>query len=366
MANFQRDYLHATASLDLYPQHIAEMRRLQRQLTTTDRFALIVLEYNQQQYRDLLVERINATHPTASVLHLDDLPDFSEFETRLSGLSSASLLHVFGLDRWFAGAEGDARIRGFNYHRELIARLWPRPMLLWMFGTDIRRFATQAPDMWAWRTMALDFNVDLAQAPLPASAEMRYTQHLDTPLDSRIKRINQIHQYLDASKAPTPAEQTLQGNLLVEWGELLVSIGQPDSAMERYRQAITLYEKLGDERSRAVTMGQIADILQARGNLDEALRIRREEELPVYEKLGDVRSLLLGRTNLALLLLDRGESADMQEIKRLLNQALVAAVRMQLPEAGQIAGIMKQIGLPLPEPDEMQSMLECFSLKLEP
>jgi len=37
-------------------------------------------------------------------------------------------------------------------------------------------------------------------------------------------------------------------------------------------------------------MGQIADILQARGEVDEALRIRREEELPVYERLGDVRS----------------------------------------------------------------------------
>jgi predicted Zn-dependent protease len=35
-------------------------------------------------------------------------------------------------------------------------------------------------------------------------------------------------------------------------------------------------------------MGKIADVLQARGELEEALRIRREEELPVYERLGDV------------------------------------------------------------------------------
>jgi phosphopentomutase len=37
-------------------------------------------------------------------------------------------------------------------------------------------------------------------------------------------------------------------------------------------------------------MGRIADVLQARGQLDEALRIRQEEELPVYERLGDVRA----------------------------------------------------------------------------
>ena len=56
-------------------------------------------------------------------------------------------------------------------------------------------------------------------------------------------------------------------------------------------------------RSRAVTMGEIADILQARGQLDEALMIRNEEELPVYERLGDVRALLVGRANLAIALL---------------------------------------------------------------
>jgi hypothetical protein len=33
----------------------------------------------------------------------------------------------------------------------------------------------------------------------------------------------------------------------------------------------------------------IADVPEVRGELDEALRIRREEELPVFECLGDVR-----------------------------------------------------------------------------
>jgi hypothetical protein len=39
-------------------------------------------------------------------------------------------------------------------------------------------------------------------------------------------------------------------------------------------------------------MGQIADILYARGDLDEALRIRREEELPVYERLRDIDGII--------------------------------------------------------------------------
>ena len=42
-------------------------------------------------------------------------------------------------------------------------------------------------------------------------------------------------------------------------------------------------------------------MLYARGELDEALRIRREEELPVFERLGDVRSRAITVGQIALL-----------------------------------------------------------------
>ena len=60
-------------------------------------------------------------------------------------------------------------------------------------------------------------------------------------------------------------------------------------------------------RSKAVTQGQIADILYARGQLDEALRIRTEEELPVYERLGDVRSKAVTQGKIADILFARGQ-----------------------------------------------------------
>jgi phosphopentomutase len=53
----------------------------------------------------------------------------------------------------------------------------------------------------------------------------------------------------------------------------------------RQEELLPVFERLGDVRSKAVTMGKIADILQARGQLDEALRIRQEEELPVLNAL---------------------------------------------------------------------------------
>ena len=62
-------------------------------------------------------------------------------------------------------------------------------------------------------------------------------------------------------------------------GRIKAARGQVIDAREHFDRAYVLFKEAGDERSAAVTMGRIADILQARGQLDEALRIRKEEEL---------------------------------------------------------------------------------------
>ena len=71
-----------------------------------------------------------------------------------------------------------------------------------------------------------------------------------------------------------------------------------------------VYERLGDVRSLAITRGQIAGILRLRGDLDEALRIWREEAMPVYERLGDERSLAFARGQIADIVEARGELGE--------------------------------------------------------
>jgi tetratricopeptide (TPR) repeat protein len=128
--------------------------------------------------------------------------------------------------------------------------------------------------------------------------------------------------------------------------DILQARGQLDEALRiRQEEQLPVYERLGDVRSRAVTMGKIADILQARGQLDEALRIRQEEQLPVYERLGDVRELLVGRANLAQLLLTRNNDGDRDEAGTLLCLALAEARRLRIPEAGRIEEFLTRNGL---------------------
>jgi tetratricopeptide (TPR) repeat protein len=128
--------------------------------------------------------------------------------------------------------------------------------------------------------------------------------------------------------------------------DILQARGQLDEALRiRQEEQLPVYERLGDVRERAVTMGKIADILQARGQLDEALRIRQEEQLPVYERLGDVRELLVGRANLAIMLLSRNKNGDRTEARRLLCLALADARRLRIPEAATIEQWLQHYGL---------------------
>jgi tetratricopeptide (TPR) repeat protein len=128
--------------------------------------------------------------------------------------------------------------------------------------------------------------------------------------------------------------------------DILQARGELDEALRiRREEELPVFERLGDVRSRAMTLGKVAYILQARGELDEALRIRREEELPVFERLGDVRTLLVGRANLALNLVSRGRDEDIPESVALLAMSLRDARRLQIPEAAQIAGIARRLGL---------------------
>ena len=104
--------------------------------------------------------------------------------------------------------------------------------------------------------------------------------------------------------------------LLGRIADMLEARGDLDEALRiRTEEELPVFEALGDKRSLAVTKGQIADVLQVRGDLDEALRIRTEEALPVYEALGDKRSLAVTKGKIADVLQARGDLDEALRIR---------------------------------------------------
>lgn len=99
--------------------------------------------------------------------------------------------------------------------------------------------------------------------------------------------------------------------------DILVLRGELDEALHiRREEQLPVYTRLGNVRAIAITQGAIADILYQRGELDEALRIRREEELPVYTRLGDVRAIAVTKAHIADILVQRSELDEALRVYR--------------------------------------------------
>ena len=136
--------------------------------------------------------------------------------------------------------------------------------------------------------------------------------------------------------------------VLDEIAEILSHDGKLDDALcIRREEQLPICTHLGDVREWAVTMGKIADILCQRGELDEALRIRREEQLPVYERLGDVRSRAVTMGQIADILYQRGELDEALRVRReeeLPVYERLGDVHSRAVTMGQIADILYQRG----------------------
>ncbi|WP_416959602.1 CHAT domain-containing protein [Streptomyces sp. Agncl-13] len=137
----------------------------------------------------------------------------------------------------------------------------------------------------------------------------------------------------------------------ITWGkiaDILQQRGEIDEALRIYREdTLPVYERIGDTRSTAVTWAKIADILQQRGEIDEALRIYREDTLPVYERIGDTRSTAVTWGRIADILQQRGEIDEALRIRREVELPVyerIGDTRSTAVTWGQIADIFEQRG----------------------
>ena len=98
---------------------------------------------------------------------------------------------------------------------------------------------------------------------------------------------------------------------------ILEARGELDEALRiRRDEVLPVFEQIGDVSSCAGTLGQIANILHTKGEIDEALRIRKEEVLPVFEQLGDARSRASTLSQIADILQARGEIDEALRIRK--------------------------------------------------
>lgn len=318
--SYRFDQARYYAAIALKPEHISDFQRLVKGLRAGSRFQFLVAEYNDANYRHELIAQIDAVlvgeGQSSAQLSLtpESHADFSSVESDLRSLAAVhQAIHVLGGESWFT----DERWQAFNIRREAVAQGAPTGLIFWLSTVQISRLALMAPDLWAWRSGVFSFST--VDAPLPI-APVAQRGPVDTrTLAERSKRIAELREYLDAEP---PYSDEIRLPLLDELADLYLSIGKPDEALRIRREVeLPIYLKLDDEYSVAVIQSRIADIVQSRGEPEEALHIYQEESLPAFERLGEVREAAI----------IQGRIADILQLSGKLGEALLIRREVELP-----------------------------------
>jgi tetratricopeptide (TPR) repeat protein len=330
--------------------------RLSRSLIHGPPFQWLLVEAPDEGLRRQVMEALDRVLQRAG-LRSDRLPlsdkilDVPMLEARLvNNARQAPVVHVIGRPGWFDAARWEA----FNTRRERLAAKARARLVFWLDGEAIALASRSAPDLWAWRSGVYAFLPAAApgaliapggERPWPTPAPSAHGGEDTRSMAERSRRVVEIRAWLEGNPQ---APDELRFTLADELGRLLFSLGDLDEALAHWREVeLPLHRRLGDARSQAITMGQIADILQARGQLDEALRIRQEEQLPVFERLEDVRAKAVTMGQIANILQAQGqldEALRIYQEEELPVYERLGDVRSKAITMGQIADILQARG----------------------
>ena len=104
----------------------------------------------------------------------------------------------------------------------------------------------------------------------------------------------------------SPGQERNRAVTLGDIARIRVSKGEVEEALKLHEEMLGVFESLGDRRSRAVTLGDIARIRVSKGEVEEALKLH-EERLGVFESLGDRRERAVTLGDIARIRVSKGE-----------------------------------------------------------
>ncbi len=164
-------------------------------------------------------------------------------------------------------------------------------------------------------------------------------------------RLGEAKQYLGLSSANSHFDKVEQQLLikfeytfdelhaLYRYSNYLFQRNKIDEVVKLNRLQIPHLQKLGADREIAICQGQIADVYFKRKELEEALTVRLNDELPVYERLGDARSIAACKGKIAAIYCYQGKKGDALSILK--NEVL--PIFNELSDLSSVAVCLDQI-----------------------
>ncbi len=290
------------------------LRLLRRSLQRSRGFALLLCVCELPTARNQFIANLSSAMPDVELITVDASDAGQDLLEALAAHVTDARPRAFMVIVADALLADPASARRFldtlNLRRAEWPRRVPQPVAFWLPRRHLGEVTRGAPDFFDWRSDTIDFP-EMPDTALRALGvrEWRFGVDPRFSLEERNERLRELRSRIAAVADAT--DETIVRQRLAWWDEVadLEKLrGEVDEALRiREEEELPAYRRLGDSRSAAVTQGQIADILQNRGQLDEALRIREQEQLPVFRCLGAIRSIAATQCKIAEILQDRGQ-----------------------------------------------------------
>ena len=281
----------------------ATFRALRRAIVRSRGFSILLCVCDSPAHGDELIDNLSASTPALNIRRIDleaDAEDTLEVVSGKLGGTAGEAIMVTGLWRAFDRPEQrDRLLDTLNLRRGEWPGRVPLPVVFWIPRAHLGPLLRGAPDFFDWRSDTLEFPTHIDESVFRRLGERQWS----FGVDPRLSAADQRDRVLELRSRLARSEGT-------------------DS------EAI--------ERSRLRWWDELAELLAFRGDLDEALRIRTEEQLPVFERLGAMRDLAIARTNTAILEIARDHPGDRLRARQHLVVALEEARKLGIPEAGVI------------------------------
>jgi hypothetical protein len=321
----------------------AAFRALRRGITRGRGFSLYLCACNAPPARDKLIEQLAVSLPESMVHRHEPIAGEDDLLETVAGLladGDPGPVMIVGLEQVLAEPDWAERfLSALNLRRSEWPARVPYPVAFWLPGHLLGRLTSGAPDFFDWRSDTLEFpEISIGQTRVFATRDFFFGVDPRFSKQEQDERVAELRARLAAT--PNSEDEQVCRTRLQWWDELadlMRTRGEVDEALRiRTEEELPVYQRLGDVRDMAVTQGKIADILMARGQLDEALRIRTEEQFPVFQRLGAVREMAVTQGRIADILMDRGQ----------LDEALRIRTEEELP-VYQRLGDVRDMDVPL-------------------
>jgi tetratricopeptide (TPR) repeat protein len=292
-----------------------ELARLRRLLILARGFTLALVTCNVPIERDRFVERLRtsvvADGVDLVVLRLTKAIDDLYDELVNLSLSRGQAVAVLGLEHSIpARSYFPPVLERLNLKRELFRDL-PGPVVLFLPEYALTQLTREAPDFWAWRTAVFEISGAEETVPLGQrnAAELDIYGYANLSADRKQDHLGVLKSLLADLEKREGAEAE-RSDLYIRISEILWMLGDFEASHRTAVKAIELAEAAADDALRLRCLDRVADALLVRGDLNEALRIRQQEELPAYEKLGDERSRAITLCSIAYIYASQGQSDE--------------------------------------------------------